>query len=89
MFEGIRSWHCRLKTLKAIRYKHCLLQKMICVFSDRVAIRIKLDEHADGTLSTFNQMLDDVRGVIVKHNSALNNVSVNMENSRACQGNIE
>jgi hypothetical protein len=52
---------------------------MIGAFSDRVVIRIKLDEHADCALSTFNQMLDDVRGVIVKHNSALTNVSVDTE----------
>lgn len=83
MFEGIRSWYCRQKTLKDIRYKHYLLQKMICAFSDRVAIRIKLDEHANGTLLTFNQMLNDVRGVIVKHNSALNNILVNAENNQA------
>ncbi len=77
MFKCIRAWHHRCKTLKDIRYKHCLLQKMIGAFSDRVVIRIKLYENVDITLSTFNQMLDDVRGVIMKYNSALSSISVN------------
>jgi len=87
MFEGIRIWYHRRRTLKDIQYKHYLLRKMIAGFTDRVIIRIKLDEQADATLATFNQMLDDVRGVIVKHNSALSDISARAEEKKRCQTN--
>lgn len=76
MFKCIRAWHHRRKTLKDVYHKHQLIGQMLCAFTYRVIVRIKLDDHVDITLSTFDQMLDEMRAVIWKHSTNLNNVSV-------------
>ncbi len=76
MFEIIRAWYHRRKKLKDVYHKHYLLGKMLCAFTYRVLDRVKLDNHTDATLSTFNLMLDETRAVIWKHSTNLNNISV-------------
>ena len=76
MFERILAWYHRRKKLKDVYHKHYLIGQMLCAFTYRVIDRIKLDDHADVTLSTFNQMLDEMRALIWKHSTNLNNISV-------------
>ena len=76
MLRNIKMWYCRRKMLKDVYHKHHLIGQMLCAFTYRVIDRIKLDDHVDVTLSTFNQMLDEIRAVIWKHSTNLNNISV-------------
>lgn len=78
MFEIIRAWYHKRMLLRDIRYKHNLLGKMLRTFTFRVLDRVK-DDHADVTLSTFNQMVIDVSALIDKHNGNLSNIEVKME----------
>lgn len=70
MLRNIRIWYCRRTAPKDLRYQHSLIHQMIDAFTDQVIIRIKVNDTAVA-LSTFDQMLDEVRAIIFKHSNKL------------------